>query len=81
MQERERVTVIIRNLANKTVEKGCTEAEALSAARKVGELLKVYNLTMDEVFIEQADCVTLTINTHKENRSQMDNVCVNCAIL
>lgn len=45
----DRIARICRALASKTVENGCTEEEALDAARKLAELLAEYNLTLDEV--------------------------------
>lgn len=47
--DRDRIAARIRALLAKTVENGCTEEEALSAARKAAELLVQYNLTVDEV--------------------------------
>src|SRR3954468_15570992 len=46
----------IRTLAAKTVERGCSEAEALAAAAKVGELLEVYGLAMSEVELREEAC-------------------------
>ncbi len=47
----------IRALAAKTVDRGCSEAEAMAAAAKVGELLAVYGLTMSEVELREEACV------------------------
>jgi hypothetical protein len=63
----------IRNLTNKTIDRGCTEAEALSAANKVGELLQTYNLSIDKVFLNENECVTTKINTHKKQRHPINN--------
>jgi len=54
----ERVKRIIRELQAKTTENGCTEAEAMAAAQKMGELLEKHDLEMDEVGLkrETADC-------------------------
>lgn len=41
----------IRQLRNRTVDRGCTEAEAVEAAAKVAQLLADNDLTMDEVEI------------------------------
>jgi hypothetical protein len=49
MTEREKIAARIRALLAKTVENGCTEDEAVSAAAKAAELLARYNLTVDEV--------------------------------
>ncbi|MBR0652667.1 DUF2786 domain-containing protein [Roseomonas terrae] len=47
----------IRRLAARTVDRGCSEAEALAAAQKVGELLEVYGLTMSEVELREEACI------------------------
>lgn len=44
-----KVKAKIRALSEKTVENGCTEAEADMAMEKVGQLLSTYNLSMTEV--------------------------------
>jgi hypothetical protein len=71
--ENESILAMIRGLYGKTTDKGCTEAESILAARKVGELLQKYNLSMDEVFIEKLSCITATIETGKQNRQPIDN--------
>lgn len=48
MTEREKIAAKIRALRAKTVENGCTEAEAIAAAEKVAKLLADHNLTLDE---------------------------------
>ena len=50
---RDKVIERIRALAAKTVENGATEAEALAAAEKVGEMLAKYNLSMSEVEVRE----------------------------
>ncbi len=52
-----KVKARIRALATRTVERGCSEAEAMAAAAKVGELLEVYGLTMSEVELREESCV------------------------
>lgn len=52
-----KVKARIRALAARTVDRGCSEAEALAAAAKVGELLDVYGLTMSEVELREEACV------------------------
>lgn len=56
----------IRHLSNKTVDKGATESEAMSAMSKVGELLQVYNLSLDQVFLQENACVKSVIETNKK---------------
>jgi hypothetical protein len=48
MTEREKIAAKVRALRAKTVENGCTEAEAMAAAEKVAQLLAEYGLTVDE---------------------------------
>ncbi|GGJ42047.1 DUF2786 domain-containing protein [Neoroseomonas lacus] len=55
--ELEKVKGRIRALAARTVDRGCSEAEALAAAQKIGELLEVYGLTMTEVELRQEICI------------------------
>lgn len=55
--ELEKVKGWIRALAAKTTERGCSEAEALAAAKKVGELLEVYGLSMGEVELREEPCI------------------------
>jgi hypothetical protein len=55
--ELSKVKARIRALAAKTVERGCSEAEAMAAAEKVGELLDVYGLSMSEVELREEACV------------------------
>ncbi len=51
-----KVKARIRALASRTVERGCSEAEAMAAAAKVGELLEVYGLSMSEVELREEAC-------------------------
>ena len=53
MTEREKIAARIRAIAAKTVENGCTEDEAVAAARKLAELLATYNMTLDEAMLRQ----------------------------
>jgi hypothetical protein len=55
--ELSKVKARIRALTARTVERGCSEAEALAAAAKVGELLEVYGLSMSEVELREEACV------------------------
>ncbi len=72
--ELQTVIGIIRNLATKTVDRGCTEAEMLSAMTKIDQLMRVYNLTMDKVFIEETSCVQKEIVTKHKNQTVMGTV-------
>jgi hypothetical protein len=52
-----RVKLKIKALAAKTLDNGCTEHEAMTAATKVGELLEQYNLSMSECDVRQERCI------------------------
>lgn len=53
--DKDKIAARIRALLAKTVENGCTEDEAIEAARKAAEMLAKYNLTMDEVQAREAE--------------------------
>lgn len=53
MSERDKIAAKIRALLAKTVENGCTEEEALSAARLAAALLEKHNMTMDETQLRE----------------------------
>jgi len=56
MSNLQKVIGLIRELSNKTIDRGCTEAEAFSAMKKIDELLTVYNLSLDKVFLDSVEC-------------------------
>ena len=62
-----KVKARIRALAARTVERGCSEAEALAAAEKVGELLEIYGLSMSEVELREEVC-TQQVLTYADPR-------------
>jgi hypothetical protein len=66
-----KVKARIRALAAKTVERGCSEAEAMAAAQKVGELLEVYGLSMNEVELREETCVQRTVVFNDPRRQAM----------
>ncbi|MBW4023854.1 MAG: DUF2786 domain-containing protein [Proteobacteria bacterium] len=59
--ERERVKARIKALTERTVARGCTEAEAMAAAEMVGRLLERYALTMQEVDVREEPCVQVEV--------------------
>lgn len=69
--ERNKAAAKIRALVAKQINRGCTEAEALAAMVKVGELLELYNLTMDEVSLREEKCSTLVIRTGRKAADSM----------
>lgn len=54
MTEREKFAGRIRALRAKTVENGCTEAEAMAAAELLAKLLAQYNMTLDEAELRES---------------------------
>jgi hypothetical protein len=67
-----KVKARIRALASRTVERGCSEAEAMAAAAKVGELLDVYGLTMSEVELREEACIQRTLIFDDARRQAMN---------
>src|SRR5262249_15499778 len=59
--ELDRVKAKIHALATKTVDRGCSEDEEMSAMEKVGKLLEQYNLTMEECDVREEKCVSVKI--------------------
>ena len=66
-----KVKARIRALAARTVDRGCSEAEALAAAAKVGELLEVYGLSMSEVELREEACVQRVVIFDDPRRQAM----------
>lgn len=58
----------IQGLRAKTTDNGCSEAEALSAAAKVAELLDRYDLSLTDVEIREALCERRDYETHRNKR-------------
>ena len=58
----------IQGLRAKTTDNGCTEAEAMSAAAKVAELLDRYDLSLTDVEIRDALCERREYETHHNKR-------------
>lgn len=57
--EREKVIRLLAQLRSRTVERGCTEAEAMQAAEKAAALMAEYQLTSGDVEICQEDFTNL----------------------
>ena len=62
----------IQALRAKTIDNGCTEDEALSAAAKVAELLDRYDLSLTDVEIRDAQCERRDYETHYKKRIPLD---------
>ena len=67
--------VRIRALTERTIARGCTEAEAMMAAEMVGRLLERYALTMEEVDLRQEPCVQVEVPVGGQRRRPVD-MCV-----
>jgi hypothetical protein len=59
-------------LRAKTVDRGCTEEEAMSAAAKVAELLARHDLSLDEVGVRNANCAGAAVETNHRRRGPID---------
>lgn len=55
--EIQRAKRLINKLLERTMERGCSEHEALEASEKVTDLLKQFDLTLEEVVIRAETCV------------------------
>ena len=73
--ELDRVKARIRALTERTVARGCTEAEAMAAAAMVGRLLERYALTMQEVDVREEPCVQVEVPLGGVRRRPID-LCV-----
>jgi hypothetical protein len=56
-------------LRAKTIENGCTEQEALMAAKKVSELLDSYDLSLTDIEMSQASCERLDYKTSRKKNT------------
>jgi hypothetical protein len=63
----------IQALRAKTIDNGCTEAEAVSAAVKVAELLDRYDLSLTDVEIRKAPCERREYETYRKKRIPLDD--------
>lgn len=71
-EELDKVLSRIQALRGKTVDRGCTEAEALLAASKVAALLDQYGLTLSEIDMKAQTCAGEGIATNRRRRSPLD---------
>ena len=60
-------------LRAKTIDNGCTEDEALSAAAKVAELLDRHDLSLTDVEIREEHCERLAYETWRRKRIPLDS--------
>ncbi len=70
----ERAKRLIRGMAERTEDRGCSEAEAMEAAVKMGALLQQFDLTLNEVLARDvSDMVTRDVYAADFNGSQIIN--------
>ncbi len=74
LTELDKLKVRIQALRAKTIDNGCTEDEALSAAAKVAELLDRYDLSLTDVEMREAPCERLEYETWRKKRIPIDGV-------
>jgi len=74
LAELDKLKVRIQALRAKTIDNGCTEDEALSAAAKVAELLDRYDLSLTDVEMREAPCERLEYETWRKKRIPIDGV-------
>ena len=72
----DRLVQRIRGLRAKTVDRGCTEHEAMAAAAKVAELLDRHGLTLNELDLRRQSCEGVGIDTGRKRRGPIDG-CMN----
>ncbi len=68
----DRLKTRIQGLRSKTTDNGCTEAEALSAAAKVAELLDRHDLSLTDVEIRAAPCERREYENRLKKRVPLD---------
>lgn len=62
----------IRKIASKTTNAGATEHEANSAMKKVGELLDHYDLELNDILLQDEECVSEIYHLRGKSRSKFD---------
>ena len=67
-EARQKTAETIKKLLNMTIENGCTENEAMIAAKQVASLLRKYNLTLDEVSLSQEEFIQKEIFTGNKSK-------------
>ena len=69
----DKLKVRIQALRAKTIDNGCTEDEALSAAAKVAELLDRHDLSFTDIELRAAPCDRRSSETHRKKRIPLDD--------
>ena len=70
MSKRSEIAAKIRALFSKTIENGCSEAEAAASAAKAKELLDVYQLEMSELELEEEGTTQFTTREEALKRGE-----------
>ena len=65
----------LQALRAKTIANGCTEAEALSAADKLAELLDRHDLSLSDLELREEPCIQSAIETNRKQRQPI-SACV-----
>jgi hypothetical protein len=68
----DKVLARIQALRAKTVDRGCTEEEALAAAGKVAELLDRHGLSLSEVELKEQSCEGIGVGTGRRRLAPVD---------
>jgi hypothetical protein len=71
--ELDKVLARIQALRAKTVDRGCTEQEAIAAAGKVAELLDRYGLSLGEVELKEQSCEGFGVGTGRRRFGPIDS--------
>ena len=69
----DKVLARIQALRAKTVDRGCTEQEAIAAAGKVAELLDRYGLSLSEVELKEQSCEGFGVGTGRRRFGPIDS--------
>jgi Protein of unknown function (DUF2786) len=69
----DKVLARIQALRAKTVDRGCTEQEAIAAAGKVAELLDRYGLSLSEVDLKEQSCEGFGVGTGRRRFGPIDS--------
>lgn len=79
---REQILGRIRRLRERTTKRGCTEAEALSAAAKVAELMQQYGLAEGDIDISQEEAETrAAVRSQRSNLTAFIAYATNTAVM
>ena len=68
---RDKIATKVRALKDRTTDRGCTEAEAMTAASLAAKLMTEHDLTMTDVEIGESTCDTTFVNTGKKTTHEV----------